>query len=274
MTELDNLLNDIENGRKRYKRFEFLENQADDCKENNRRAIQASIILRGSTDPSSTNQRLTKLQRRKRDQEAIARQEQLIEQWARAEGIWFNDLSDAIKDKQLLANHSSEAVVYYKDNMVTKIVALSHFLNPQLAIDRIVLHNIFFPATPIRIVGFGYDEGERFFCNEMNDNNTFRIVVEQPFVRGIKPTLEQIKTDIESFGFVQQKKPTSFITDYYIVSDLHEGNVIHVTGENGEPLYYDDGNPILAYIDTDMRLNTPDQGKDGKYKIDNEIIEI
>lgn len=274
LDELNNLINDIENGTKHFKRFR--PEISTSGGENSRTATKVSVVLRGSTDTSSTTQWLTLSERRKRDQAASPKQERIIENWAKAEGVWFDNLAEAVEGQDLLANHTSEAVVYRsKDGTkVTKVLSLSHFNNPQLAIDRIILHNHFFPNTPMKIVGFGYDKDEEFGTDEMNNNNKFRIVIEQPFVKGIKPTLEQINsviTKLSSEKLEQQKKPTTYKNSNYIVSDLHEGNVYHLTDENKQPLYDSDGNPLLAFIDTDWRLNTPDQGKDGNYVIDNSI---
>ena len=267
LNELNNLVNDIENGRKHFKRFPAqAERNSDD---GSRRATKASVIVRGETDTSSTQQRLTKLQRRKRDESVSPRQEQIIELWAKAEGIWFDNLSDVVMGQRLLANHSSEAVVYDNGLTLTKIISLNHFHNPQFAIDRVILHNMFFPSTRITILGFGRDEYDKF---GQCDHSKFRIIAEQPYVKGIKPTIEQIKNYVEKCGFVQQKTPTTYKNDYYIISDLHEGNVIHATDSYDNPLFDNEGNPTLFFIDTDIRLNTPDQGKDGKYLVDNGII--
>ena len=120
---------------------------------------------------------------------------------------------------------------------------------------------MFFPDTALTIGGFGrLNYGE------------FQIIVSQQFIIGIKPELDDIKKKvIELYGFIQQRTPTTYKNDYYIISDLHQGNVLHVTDFFGKPLYMSNGLPLLAFIDTDMRLNTPDQGKDGKYVVDNGI---
>ena len=266
LTELDNLINDIENGRKHFKRFPLAAERHFGA--SSRLAAKASVILRGEADAGSTQQRLTKLQRRKRDQAASPRQERIIESWAKAEGIWYENLSDAVRGLRLLANHSSEAVVYDNGLNLTKIVSLNHFFNPQFVTDRIILHNMFFPVTSIKLLGFGRDFNNLFGECDFSD---FRFVVDQPYTKGVKPSIEQIKTFMEKSGFEQQRTPTTYKNDYFIISDLHEGNVIHATDLADCPLYDDEGNPTLFFIDTDCRLNTPDQGKDGKYVVDNGI---
>ena len=261
LAELDNLVNDIENGRRIYKRFHA--RGARPLAKGNRRATKASIVLRNSPGAGGETQRLTALQRRLRDEAVSLAQERTIEHWARAEGIWFDNVELHLSRLQILANHSSEAIVYFNGGYtLAKMVSLSHFLNPMFAIDRIILHNMFFPDTAITVVGFGRTQyGE------------FQIVVNQPFIVGIKPEFDDIKTVIERYGF-QQYKLTTYRNDHYLISDLHQGNVLHVTDFQERPLYMSDGTPLLAFIDTDMRFNTPDQGKDGKYVVDNGIVEV
>ncbi len=120
---------------------------------------------------------------------------------------------------------------------------------------------MYFPDTSIKVEGFG-----------RTDYGDFQIIVSQPFVIGIKPELDDIKKVIELYGFTQQRTPTTYKNDHYVISDLHQGNVLHVTDFYGNPLYMSNGLPLLAFIDTDMRFNTPDQGKDGKYVVDNGIV--
>lgn len=259
LTELDNLINDIENGRKVFKRFPQAATAT--FGRGNRLATKAAVVLRASTPTSGSTQRLTKLRRRLRDEAVSPAQERLIEQWARAENCWSENVENTVNQYRLLTNHSSEALVYYNVKTVIKTVSLSHFQNPQFAVDRIILHNFFFPSTAIIVRGFG-----------RNVNGEFEIIVEQPFVMGIKPELEQIQTVIERIGFVQQRTPTTYKNDYFIISDLHQGNVLHVVDLQDNPLFDSDGTPLLAFIDTDMRLNTPDQGKDGKWVLDNRIV--
>lgn len=278
LDELNNLITDIKDGKKEYRRYQLGIPRTIQQKgwRSDETAVKASIILRGSSDPSSTEQRLSKLQRRKRDQETGIRQEQIVESWARSEGLWFEQLSDSVKGLKLLSDKSSESAVYIDEakRTVTKVMSLSHFINPQLAIDRIILHNQFFPKAPIKIIGFGIDKNEEFIKDVMNNNNKFRIVIEQPFAKGIKPTIENIKSVVENFGLIQQKTPTTYSNPLFIASDLHEGNAIHLVDENDNPIYYENGEPVLAFIDTDMRLNTPDQGQNGEYHIDNSIVEL
>lgn len=276
LDELNNLITDIKDGKKEYRRYQLGIPRTIQQKgwRSDETAVKASIILRGSSDTSSTEQRLSKLQRRKRDQETGIRQEQIVESWARSEGLWFEQLSDSVKGLKLLSDKSSESAVYIDEakRTVTKVMSLSHFINPQLAIDRIILHNQFFPKAPIKIIGFGIDKNEEFIKDVMNNNNKFRIVIEQPFAKGIKPTIENIKSVVENFGLIQQKTPTTYSNPLFIASDLHEGNAIHLVDENDNPIYYENGEPVLAFIDTDMRLNTPDQGQNGEYHIDNSIV--
>lgn len=262
LAQLDNLITDIQNGKVQFRRYKEVQRDGSERKyeSDGRTAQAAAIVLRGEASTSSTKQRLTKLQRRRRDEADSPRQERVIEDWAKASGIWYDDVADAVKDLSLLSNHSTEAIVYDSGETVTKTISLEHFHTPQLAVDRIILHNQLFPETALTIKGFGRDA-----------NGDFQIVVEQPFVKGVKPTIEQIKEYVERKGFNQQKTPTTYKNDDYILSDLHEGNVIHKTDKNDTPLYYENGVPMLMFIDTDMWLNTPDMGRDGTYEIDNTI---
>ena len=48
-----------------------------------------------------------------------------------------------------------EAHVYYKGNTLVKSIGLDYYILPVLALDRISLHNAYFPETRLNVLGFG-----------------------------------------------------------------------------------------------------------------------
>jgi len=126
-----------------------------------------------------------------------------------------------------------EAIVFANDGaMVTKLISLNYYITPQFALDRITLHNTLFPAIPITIQGFTRVEGDFFF------------VVEQPFIVGEYASQDEIKHYMAQLGFTRHNN--IYTTSQIYVTDLHDGNVIKTP------------NGLLAVIDEDARLNTPD----------------
>lgn len=247
---LDNLIKDIENGKITYQRFP---------KEASRGMYQggtanaaASILLRGSQS-SGRNASLSVSERYERNKKQQPIQERIIESWAKAKDIWHDNL-DTIVNKQKLAE-GGEAKVFYNDGdtNVIKILSTEYFITPQFALDRITLHNTLFPEAALKITGFGRDS-----------KGDFKFLVEQPFIQGIPATQKEINDFITKAGFIKSAKDrgNTFITDDLYISDLHDENVIKTPNGN------------LIVIDADLRLNTPELNRNGKYVINNDIVSM
>ena len=248
--ELNNLINDLENGKVTYKRFP---KEATRGWNQGGRANEIASILLGENEGSSTKNPRSFSEKYERDKREQPIQERIIETWAKATGIWHDNL-DTIKGKELFAQ-GGEAKVFANtgDTKVTKILSTEYFITPQFALDRITLHNTLFPIAPLEIIGFG-----------RNSQGEFQFLVEQPFIQGEPATQKEIDEFITKAGFTKSKKDkgNTFISDDLYLSDLHDENVIKTP------------KGILVVIDGDLRLNTPDLNRNGKYEINNNIVSM
>ena len=245
LKELNNLTKDLEDGKITYQRFP---KEAARGWHQGGRANEIASVLLGANESSSTENPRSFSEKYERDKREQPIQERIIENWAKAEGIWYDNL-DNVKGKELFAE-GGEAKVFANngDTKVTKILSTVYFITPQFALDRITLHNTLFPVAPLKVIGFG-----------RNSNGEFQFLVEQPFIQGEPATQEEIDKFITKAGFEKSKKDkgNTFISDDLYLSDLHDENVIKTPKGN------------LVVIDADLRLNTPDFNRNGKYKINN-----
>lgn len=247
---LDNLIKDIENGKVTYKRFP---QEASRGMHQGGTANATASILLSSNESSSGNASLSVSERYERDKRQQPIQERIIESWAKAKSIWHDNL-DTIEGKELFAE-GGEAKVFANDGdtKVIKILSTEYFITPQFALDRITLHNTLFPEAALKITGFG-----------RNSKGEFQFLVEQPFIQGTPATQAEIDRFITKAGFTKSTKDkgNTFITNDLYVSDLHDENVIKTPNGN------------LIVIDADLRLNTPELNRNGKYVINNDIVSI
>ena len=247
LTTLDNLVTDIENGKVTYQRFP--QEASRGMYQGGRANAAASLLLRGSESTSSKNPR-TLSERYERDKREQPVQERIIEAWAKATGIWHDNL-DTIQGKNQIAE-GGEAKVFYNsgEKSVTKSLSTEYFITPQFALDRITLHNTLFPDSALKVIGFG-----------RNSKGEFQFLVEQPFIQGVPATQKEIDDFINKIGFTKSSrdKGHTFTNENLYLSDLHDENVIKTPKGN------------LVVIDADLRLNTPDLNRGGKYEISNEL---
>ena len=250
LNELDNLAKDLEDGKIIYQRFP---KEASRAYNQGGRANAAASILLGTNESSSKENPRSFAEKYERDKREQPIQERIIESWAKAEGIWHDNL-DNVKGKELFAE-GGEAKVFANDGdtKVIKILSTEYFITPQFALDRITLHNTLFPTASLKVIGFG-----------RNSKGEFQFLVEQPFIQGEPATQEEIDRFITKAGFEKSKKDkgNTFISDDLYLSDLHDENVIKTP--NGD----------LVVIDADLRLNTPDLNRKGKYEIDDNIVSM
>ena len=172
----------------------------------------------------------------KREIQRGAKQAKFIEQWARTVGCWTECVEDALS--RLLGDQiaeGGEAKVYDHGATLVKAIGLDYFIQPILALDRISLHNTYFPETKLKVLGFGRSTG-----------GDFKIVVEQPFIEGEHMTDEEIALFAENIGFkLINPKNWTFATPEIFLSDLHDENVIRSKEGN------------IFVVDCDIRINTP-----------------
>ena len=248
LKELDNLIKDIEDGKVIYQRFP--QETSRGLHQGGRANEAASLLLRGSKSSDRENT-LSVGERYERDKREQPIQERIVESWAKASGLWHDNI-DAIEGKEQISE-GGEAKVFYNsgDTNVTKILSIEYFITPQFALDRITLHNTLFPEAPLKIVGFG-----------RNSDGEFKFIVEQPFIQGEYATREEIQQFIERAGFIKSDKDkgNTYTTDDIYISDLHDENVLKTKKGN------------LIVIDADVRWNTPELNRGGKHIIDNSLV--
>ncbi len=158
--------------------------------------------------------------------EIDAKQEELVQQWAKAKGLWFSNPEKLLTSVYgPMIAQGAEAKVYYKtgDTSVVK-ERTSIYSTLSKAFEAIVLHNALFPETPMSVIGFTRDSDE-----------LFRIILTQPYI-GCKrlATKEEIDKMVAAKGF----------------RDNYNGNGINYIGDR---LYLEDMHPANVFIDTISR---------------------
>lgn len=155
--------------------------------------------------------------------EIDAKQEELVQQWAKAKGLWFSNPEKLLTSVYgPMIAQGAEAKVYYKtgDTSVVK-ERTSIYSTLSKAYEAIVLHNALFPETPMSVIGFTRDSDE-----------LFRIILTQPYI-GCKrlATKEEIDKMVAAKGF----------------RDNYNGNGVNYIGDR---LYLEDMHPANVFIDT------------------------
>lgn len=161
----------------------------------------------------------------------------IIEQWARTTGCWTDNIEDTLT--RLMGEQiaeGGEAHVYDHGATLIKSIGLDYYIEPILALDRISLHNAYFPETRLAVLGFGRDK-----------EGSFRIIAEQQFIEGTRMTDEEIAEFMKlmDFKLINPRNWTYSTPDIYL-SDMHDENVIQ-TNSGG-----------VAVVDCDIRINTPE----------------
>ena len=171
-------------GRLVYQRFSPLEQHG--CTAGGSNHVIASLLAGASIDPSSLSAPEGSFQR---ERECAETQAKHIEQWAKTVGCWMDDVDKSLPS--LLGEQvaeGGEAHVYYKGNTLVKSIGLDYYILPVLALDRISLHNAYFPETRLSVLGFGRtSEGD------------FQVIVEQPHIQVEQMADEEIR-QFESKG--------------------------------------------------------------------------
>ena len=146
-------------------------------------------------------------------------QERLLEEWARAKGLWFEN-SDSIIQKNFgpMIAQGAEAKVYYKegDSSVAK-ERTSIYSTTNKALEAIALHNYLFPETAMRVIGFTRDS-----------DSLLRIVLTQPYIRCQRlATKEEIDVMVAEKGFHdnRQGQGVNYISERLALEDMHPANV-------------------------------------------------
>lgn len=225
-------------GRLIYKRFSS--NEQYGCSTGGATHVIASILAGAENPTDTSNQK--ELSDFQRECKCAAKQEKSIEQWAKAAGCWMDNVDDSLPNA--LGNYiaeGGEAKVYDHGATLIKTIGLDYFIQPILALDRITLHNTYFPETSLKVVGFGRDAA-----------NDFKIIVEQPFVEGSHMSDDEIGVFMNDMGFTLiNPRNWTYSTPNIYLSDMHDENVLRSSYG------------AIFVVDCDIRINTPELRANG-----------
>ena len=243
---LDHYAEQFINGGLVYKRFSPLEQHG--CSAGGATHVVATILAGAENQANNDVETINSF---KRELEQGENQAQAIEAWAKKVGLWIDDVDHVLS--QSLGREiaeGGEAKVYDHGVTLIKSIGLDYYIQPILALDRISLHNAYFPETRLTVIGFGRDT-----------DGYFKIVVEQPFIEGNKITDNEINAFMDNMGFrLINPKNWTFSTPAVYLSDMHDENVIKSISGN------------IFVVDCDIRINVPSLKAQGSRTYDNRIV--
>lgn len=191
------------------------------------------------------------LSERKIELQLAKKQIESIKHWAKKAGVWFNNIDHVLRDNlgDFFAQ-GGEADVYDNGASVIKTISLDYFIQPIYALDRITLHNTWFPETRLKVIGFAE-----------NSLGEFRIIVEQPYIQGQSVLEEEINNFLVSLGFqLKNKRNWTYATSEIYLSDVHDENVLKSS------------KGTIFIIDCDIRINSPILRTGGTRKLTTDIL--
>jgi len=228
---IDEQVNDIENGRANFSRFNQQEH-AGLCKAG-APLIGASIVASYARRSLTTS---SNAEGCKGDDpanwEIDEKQERLIEHWAKAKGLWFGNTDDILqKNFGPMIAQGAEAKVYYREGDPTVVKErASIYSTTEKALDAIVLHNYLFPETAMNVFGFTRDS-----------DSLFRMILTQPYVRCLRlATKKEIDALVSAKGFHDNwsGQGVNYISDRMALEDMHPANVF-IDEVSGSPICID-----------------------------------
>ena len=214
---IDNYTNDILNGKTNLTQFNQAEHAGLCCA--GEMLIGAYIVcnyartsLAASTDASASqvspaNWQIDELQ------------EKMVQQWAEARGVWFDNAEKEIEAEYgSMIAQGAEAKVYYQ-NGDTSVIKLRTSIYATLgrALEAIILHNALFAETPMNVIGFTRDT-----------EGLFRTICTQPYVACKRlATKQEIDQMVAKKGFRDNfdGKGVNYIGERLHLEDMHPANV-------------------------------------------------
>ena len=138
LLKLDSYAEQFISGRLVYQRFSPREQYG--CSAGGETNVIASLLA-GAENSSDSDVKET-LSEFQREREQGAKQETVIELWAKASGCWIENVNDSLVFSfgEEIAE-GGEAVVFDYGTTLIKSIGLDYFILPILALDRIALHN-------------------------------------------------------------------------------------------------------------------------------------
>lgn len=246
LQKLDHYAELLINGRLVYKRFSPFEQHG--CATGGTTHVVASLLAGAET--AADRVAAFDGNEFKREQQRGAQQADRIEQWARIVGCWTECIDDSLP--RMLGEQiaeGGEAVVYDHGATLVKAIGLDYFIQPILALDRISLHNAYFPETRLIVLGFG-----------RTSDGEFKIVVEQPFIEGSHVSDEEIAYYMNKMGFeLRNPHNWTYATPDIYLSDMHDENVLRSS------------EGTIFVVDCDIRINIPELRSGGSRTLITEV---
>lgn len=245
LIKLDRYAEQLISGQLIYKRFSPLEQHG--CSAGGSCHVIASLLAGAETE---TDYGIEGINDFKRELQRGAQQALKIEKWAKSVGVWIDDVEHYLQNSlgEEIAE-GGEAKVYDHGTTLIKSIGLDYFIQPILALDRISLHNAYFPETVITVIGFG-----------RNSEGDFKIIVEQPFIKGVRVSDEEIASFMSNMGFeLRNPRNWTYVTPEIYLSDMHDENVIK-----------SDAGTFFV-VDCDIRINTPELKHGGIRNLTTEV---
>ena len=154
--------------------------------------------------------------------------------WAKAEEIYFDSISELDRSFTRTDFGGSESIIYIDEEKkrLVKAIDASHYNgNINGLIEKIILHNSLF-NTGYELVGF------------VGEKDDFRVIVSQKFVKGTQPSIDEINSWAENVANLHKEGGWWYTNDNRIrIMDLNPDNIIK--GEDGN----------LYVIDADVEYN-------------------
>ena len=234
LLKLDSYAEQFISGQLVYQRFSSQEQHG--CAAGGATNVIASLLA--GAEVSSDPQNQGTLSDYQKECQLGAQQETVIEKWAKTVGLWIESVEESLSLSlgEQIAD-GGEAVVYDHGSTLIKSIGLDYFIQPIFALDRISLHNTYFPETRLTVLGFGRDK-----------RGEFKIIAEQPYIEGQPVNDEEIADYMRQMGFeLKNPRNWTYATKDVYLSDMHDENVIR--SNKSETLFV---------VDCDIRINTPE----------------
>jgi hypothetical protein len=217
---------------------------------------------------------------RAKEREATAK----LVAYANEHGLWNGDIEGAFDAKYGTGDgkkntEGGEAIVWFDRarGVAVKAIGLDYYGSPTLALDRIALHNRYFPSVPLSLVGFGEVKDIFDAKGELElRGRLFNTIVEQPIVdRTRELTRSEIRSALEALGFRPVRDRRVLGSDMEtpdgkaIVSDLHEQNVFGLPEGSIAVIDCDIRARDAAFAASDGARSEPDRNRPGHHVLRN-----
>ena len=237
LQQLDNLINDIKNGRiKTYndRRIARIAEQGEVA--NEQRLFESYKESRGESNALIAAEIISGIGKRIGSETFLIRYqyEQLLEKWARHSNCWIDNIEEYSHQNSWTRAPKSdgkESIIYTTPfNTIAKIWSMEKYNeNLRLAVEKIILNNFFFGEdTFLNVIGF---------CKI---NHCLRFIILQPYIDYIEDSRGYNGIAIKNY--LKEKFPNKDIDKYndaYIVHlsncaiyDLHGNNVVRTQSGN------------------------------------------